>query len=82
MLSNPSTPECRKIELRIMLAAKKLRERIDSAFMAFADPLRDLEECEAVYPERKEVLEYIQLMGAGLDSFLAAHPAPVKHKDI
>lgn len=65
-----------------MLAAKKLRERIDSAFMAFADPLRDLEECEAAYPKRKEVLEYIQLMGAGLDSFLAAHPAPVKHKDI
>lgn len=82
MLSNPNTPECRKIELRIMLAAKKLRERIDSAFLAFADPIRDLEECEAAYPERKEVLEYIQLMGAGLDSFLTAHPTHTKNKEI
>lgn len=82
MLSNPNTPECRKIELRIMLAAKKLCERIDSAFLAFADPIRDLEECEAAYPERKEVLEYIQLMGAGLDSFLTAHPTHTKNKEI
>ena len=31
---------------------------------------------EALYTERKEVLEYIQLVSAGIDTFLAAHPAP------
>ena len=78
MLSAPNTPECRKIELRIMRETKRLRDRMDDAFMAFASPIKDLEECEAAYAERKEVLEHIQLMGAGLDSFLAVHPAPVK----
>lgn len=77
MLSDPRMPESSKIEMRIMLASKKLTDKVTNSFLAFAQPERDPEKREALYPERKEVLEYIQLVSAGIDTFLAAHPAPV-----
>lgn len=76
MLSDPRMPESSKIEMRIMLASKKLTDKITTSFLAFAQPERDAEKREVLYPERKEVLEYIQLVSAGIDTFLAAHPAP------
>lgn len=76
LLSNPNTPESHKVSLRIMLETKRLTDKIQKAFLAFAEPERDPERREALYPERKEVLEYLQLVSAGIDTFLEAHPAP------
>ena len=77
MISDPRMPESSKVEMRIMLATKKLTDKITTAFLAFAQPVRDPEKREALYPERKEVLEYLGLVAAGIDTFLEAHPAPV-----
>lgn len=78
LLSDPTKPESRKIGIRIMLETKKLTDKITKAFLAFAEPAETAEKCEALYPERKEVFEYIRLVSAGIDTFLAAHPAPAK----
>lgn len=78
LLSDPTKPESRKIEIRIMLETKKLTDKIMKALLAFAEPAETNEKCEALYPERKEVFEYIRLVSAGIDTFLAAHPAPTK----
>lgn len=78
LLSDPSCPEARKIEIQILSETKKLKTKFEDAFLAFAEPVQDMETCEAMLPVRREVLEYIQLMGVGLDSFLAAHPVPAK----
>lgn len=59
-----------------MLETKKLTDKITKAFLAFAKPAETDEECEVLYPERKEVLEYLQLVSVGIDTFLQAHPAP------
>lgn len=74
-------PEARKIELRIMLETKKLTDKIKKAFLAFAEPVRDEEKTEALFPVRKEVYEYLQLVSAGVDTFLETHPAPVNEDD-
>ena len=74
LLSNPNAPESRKIGIRIMLEAKQLTDKITKSFLLFAGPEMDSERCEALYPERKEVLEYLQLVHAGIDAFLQTHP--------
>lgn len=78
VLSTTSLPESRKIELRIMLAVKDFRDKLMRFLDDYGDPLADVAACEAAYPLRKEALEYIQLASAGLDSFIATHPAPEK----
>lgn len=78
VLSTTSAPESRKIELRIMLAVKDFRDKLMRFLNDYGDPLADVAACDAAYPLRKEVLEYIQLASAGLDSFIATHPAPEK----
>lgn len=78
VLSTTSSPESRKIELRIMLAVKDFRDKLMRFLDDYGDPLADVAACEAAYPLRKEALEYIQLASAGLDSFIVTHPAPEK----
>lgn len=80
LLSDPTKPESHKIEIRIMLETKKLTDKITKVFLAFAKPAETDEKCEALYPERKEVFKYIRLVSAGIDTFLAAHPAPAKER--
>lgn len=75
ILSTSSAPESRKIELRIMLAVKDFRDKLARFLDEYGNPLADVVACDAAYPLRKEVLEYIQLASAGLDSFIATHPA-------
>lgn len=71
-------PESKKIELRIMLESKKLTDKISNSFLAFAEPVRSNGKAEELYPVRMEVYEYLQLVSAGIDTFLSTHPAPVK----
>lgn len=75
MLNDENVPEYFKIDIRIITAARKFEEKFHSAFMSFCEPIVNMAEAEAACPERKEALEYLKLMEAGLDSFLAAHPA-------
>lgn len=74
-------PEAHKIGLRIMLETKRLTDKIERAFLAFAEPVRDEEKTEALFPARKEVYGYLQLVSAGIDTFLETHPAPVNEGD-
>lgn len=75
-----SLPEEHKIEIRIMTAFRDFQEVMNNAYEGFANPIPPTEEGEAfakeIYPSRQEFLEYLQLMKAGLDSFLAANPIP------
>ena len=77
-LLQSDVPEERKIELRIARETKALTGKIHKSFLAFADPKRDEAKTAELFPVRKEVLEYIRLVSAGIDSFLEAHPVPEK----
>lgn len=55
-----------------MEAWKSLDEKISNLMKKCLSHCR--EESEAKFDENKEVLEYLTLMEAGLDSFLDAHP--------
>lgn len=74
LLSSDTFPEAHKIGLRIAITARQLADKIMDQFCKYATPLQSLDEAEAVFPQRAEVLEYLQLVGAGLDSFLETHP--------
>lgn len=73
-----NVPESKKIELRIMLESMKLTDKINKSFLAFAEPVRSNGKAEELYPVRMEVYEYLQLVSAGIDTFLSTHPAPVE----
>lgn len=80
LLAGPG-PESHKIETRIMLECKKLSDKISRGLLSFAHPLGDNAAREAAFPVRQEVLEYIQLVGVGIDSFLETHPVPEKSEN-
>lgn len=81
MMLESDLPENRKIELRVLLETKKLTDKIKKAFLAFAEPVNDDQKAEALFPVRKEVYEYLQLVSAGFDTFLETHPAPMTEGD-
>ena len=76
IMNNPSTPEHLKLCARIPDAYTKLDKKLIVASKAFSTPAKDREENERLMPIRQEFLEYLQLMTAGLENFLATHPAP------
>ena len=76
IIEEPSVPEFLKIGLRISKTYGRIRGKLDKAYFGFNEPSMLPEMDAAKYPARKEFLEYLLLMEAGLDSFLAAHPAP------
>lgn len=73
-------PKESKIEVQIMKAYRDVRDVLEDAFRGYSCPIPQTEEGkevqERIYPARKEFLEYLQLMKAGLDSFLVANPIP------
>lgn len=81
MMLESDLPENRKIELRVLFETKKLTDKIMKAFLAFAKPVNDDQKAEALFPVRKEVYEYLQLVSAGIDTFLETHPAPMTEGD-
>lgn len=76
LLCADGIPEYRKIELQILMEVKKLNQHILKVFQEYAVPEMDDERIKEMYPARKEALEYLKLMGAGVDLFRQAHPAP------
>ena len=75
LISNsPSIPEHLKIGAKIMNAYTAFDNRLIAAARHFSEPAETREKNEALLPERQEFLEYLQMMKAGLDSFLALHP--------
>lgn len=81
MMLESDIPESKKIEIRIALETKKLTDKINKAFLSYAMPVRDEEKTEALFPLRKEAYEYLQLVSAGIDTFLETHPAPMTEGD-
>lgn len=73
MLNDENVPEDQKVEVRIFKAYREFDKKFAHFVNEITEPILDHAECEAAYPQRKEALEYIQLMTAGLDSFLATH---------
>ena len=74
LMNDPAVPEHQKITVRLGRAYKVFDMQLRKALAHFMDPKFDMEESEALLPERQEFLEYLQMMKAGLDSFLALHP--------
>lgn len=72
--NSPTIPEHLKIGVKIMNAYAAFDNCLVSAAKHFSEPAKSREENESLLPERQEFLEYLQLMKAGLDSFLTAHP--------
>lgn len=76
ILEDPGIPEFMKIGFRLSDTHARIRTKLDKAYLGFGTPPIDPTDALKSYPERKEFLEYLTLMEAGLDSFLEAHPAP------
>lgn len=80
ILSSESIPKESKIEVRIMKAYKDLEALLEETFKGYSCPIPQTEEGKKVqaqiYPARKEFLDYLLLMKAGLESFVAANPIP------
>lgn len=77
ILEDPEIPEQMKIGLRIIDAADDLNQKIRRMVERFVD-VEVLEDpwWEEKYAGRREVLEYLQLVNAGVDAFLEIHSAP------
>ena len=80
MINAPDVPEHQKITVRLGRAYKTFDKQLQKALAHFMDPKRDMDESERLLAERQEFLEYLQLMKAGLDSFLTAHPITPPHR--
>lgn len=76
IMEEPSVPEFLKIRLRLSKIHVRIRGKLDKAYFGFNEPSILPEMDMAKYPARKEFLEYLLLMEAGLDSFLEAYPVP------
>lgn len=62
-------PEEHKIGLRIMKSVHKLEENVRSFMILFADPAK-LPDTPETFEMRKEALDYITLVGVGLDQYM------------
>lgn len=80
VLEHAGLPEEQAIELRLLMAFEELTATIDNYFTRVIKPTKPGEEDRAkqLFPFRQEVLEYITLMEAGLQTFIDAHPIPEK----
>ena len=80
ILTSDAIPKESKIEVQIMRAYKDIEALLDETFNGYSCPIAPTAEGKEVqariYPARKEFLEYLLLMKAGLESFLAANPIP------
>lgn len=76
ILKDPGIPEYMKVGFRITDAHHRIWTKLEKSFLDFGTMEATPAEAEKAYPEKKEYLEYLLLMEAGLDSFLEAHPAP------
>ena len=78
-LMDPNTPETSKVELRILRKIKELDGLIRKC-TDYAHPQTDRKRLEQLYPLRREVLEYLTLVAAGMEAFLSEHPMPEREK--
>lgn len=81
ILEDDGIPEYRKVELRILNEVKALCNKVQKTFAEYGAPEMDDKACERMYPARKDALEYLKLVGAGIDLFAQQHPAPKLTKD-
>lgn len=75
VLADPEVPEEDKAPLRILRELDSLQKRCKK-ISDYAKPDWDRRRREELYPLRTDVLEYLQLVIAGMDLFLQTHPMP------
>lgn len=78
ILNHADLPEEQAIELRLLMAFDNLMGAIRDGFVPYIEPTLSGDRAEQLLPLRREVLEYIALMEAGLKTFLDAHPMPAE----
>lgn len=81
ILEDDGIPEYRKVELRILNEMNALCDKVQETFAEYGAPEMDDKACERMYPARKEALEYLRLVSAGIDLFAQQHPAPKLTKE-
>lgn len=74
ILDDPEVPESMKISLRIMKEGEKLADKIMNLSLRFSIPDTNIDAAEAKLAVRREALEYIRLVSAGVDTFMEAQP--------
>lgn len=72
LLSDPNVPDKDKVAVQLVATAKKFDERFFNFALTAAEAVRDNCTPEAEQKAR-DLLEYIQLVSAGFDSFVEAH---------
>lgn len=75
MLEDPDVPEEIKINVRLMIELKQLEELLQS-LVEYSVPEFRKERVKQLYPLRKEVCEYLQLVKMGMREFIRTHPMP------
>lgn len=76
VLNDPEVPEDRKIGMRILKEAENASKKLQAITRTFGAPDGDDAASKKNYAVRREVLEYIRMVNAGIDAFLELHPAP------
>lgn len=76
LLISAPMPEEKKAELLLLREIKKTTNCITDAMGAYIGPSESLEDAQKSYPVRKEAIEYLSLVRAGVQSFIDTHPLP------
>ena len=77
LLDGP-VPEREKAPLRVAKALKTTEDYLHDTFRDYFDP--ETPKSDELLSLQYEVIEYLQLVHAGLKTFVEAHPAPYKKK--
>ena len=72
VLNDPDAPEGMKMPVRVINASKALSDRLHAATTSVIMPLQPDSSDEEIR-KAGEFLEYVQLMAAGFDNFLAQY---------
>lgn len=73
MLIDSNMPEEHKICIKICREGKKNCDKLMRISDIYADPT-GREDDQSLFQLRKEVHEYLQLVGVGLEQFISTHP--------
>lgn len=70
MIADPTFPEWYKVDTRIARVVCRLKDKILDLALT-ARPAASEAEAKELYPKKKALLEYLTLVGVGIDQFVA-----------
>ena len=76
-----SMPEAQKVDVCIMRELKRHSEKMRRTICPFGKPVMDDDVAEALFSQRKEVLNFLQAINKELDAFAETHPVPAVLKN-